>query len=68
MYNKFIELSLFNYSQRDINNVDIRFTPSRYDKIDFDLVLKNTGYSHSIKEQSKDSIIVSFIKKIGEQD
>lgn len=66
MYNKFLELSLNDYSKREINNVDILFTLVRYDKIDFKSILTNTGYSHTIKEQRGDSLVINFIKSVGE--
>lgn len=66
MYNKFLELSLNDYSKREINNVDILFTLVRYDKIDFKSILTNTGYSHTIKEHRGDSLVINFIKSVGE--
>lgn len=66
MYNKFLELSLNDYSKREIDSVDILFTLVRYDKIDFKNILTNTGYNHTIKERKGDSIVVNFIKSVGE--
>lgn len=66
MYNKFLELSLNDYSKREINNIDILFTLVRYDKIDFKSILDNTGYSHTIKEYRDDSLVINFIKSVGE--
>lgn len=66
MYNEFLELSLNDYSKREIDSVDILFTLVRYDKIDFKNILTNTGYNHTIKERKGDSIVVNFIKNVGE--